>query len=125
MVLKGLNKYIRFLFVTGASKFAKIALFSGPNNLRDITYDEDFNELCGFTWPEIEKTYSIFIDELAVHYGMSKEEIHKYIRSIYNGYSWSVYKQKSVYNPWSICALIKTGRFYLVCYLPLRTMAAL
>ena len=110
-VLKSLSKQVIFTFVTGASKFAKTALFSGANNITDITYDARFNAICGFTLAEIEAKYSEYIDELAVVYGISREEFISLISKMYNGYTWDIGAAKQIYNPWSICHLFDRGVF--------------
>jgi len=50
-VIKGADAHIRFAFLTGVSKFSKVSLFSGLNNLNDITVDPDYSALCGYTAP--------------------------------------------------------------------------
>lgn len=61
-----------FTFVTGASKFAKTALFSGANNTTDITFDARFNAICGFTLVMKLKPHGEYIDELAAVFGISR-----------------------------------------------------
>ncbi|QLB41522.1 ATP-binding protein [Mannheimia pernigra] len=88
-VIKGQDANIRFAMLTGVSKFSKINLFSGLNNLYDATFDKQFSALCGYTQSELE---SVFAPELE---GVDLLELKNW----YNGYNWS---GESVYNPFDI-----------------------
>ncbi|MEG9490802.1 ATP-binding protein [Mannheimia indoligenes] len=88
-VIKGQDANIRFAMLTGVSKFSKINLFSGLNNLYDATLDKQFSHLCGYTQAELE---SVFAPELG---GVNLAELKNW----YNGYNWS---GESVYNPFDI-----------------------
>ncbi|CAJ0915167.1 2013_t:CDS:2, partial [Entrophospora sp. SA101] len=94
--LKALEEYIQFEFVTGISTFGYMSLFSGANDLEDVTIDELLNGAFGFTWEEIEHTASLF-NQLS---GDPNE-----IKDWYNGYLWD--GNTFVYNPYSICMLAK------------------
>ena len=91
--IKDYDAHIRFSFLTGVSKFSKVSLFSGLNNLEDITLAPDFSTLCGYTDHDID---TVFGDELA---GLDRDEI----RSWYNGYNWL---GAGVYNPFDIFAAV-------------------
>ncbi len=95
-VLKGLDEYLRFVFLTGVTKFSKVNLFSKLNNLEDITVDENYSDLCGYTEGELDKYFSEYLK------GANREEVRKW----YNGYSWL---GESVYNPFDILLFIKKG----------------
>ena len=88
-VLKPLDSYIRFVFITGVSKFSKVSLFSGLNQLQDITLNPEYSTICGYTQKEFEE---IFSDRLL---GVDLEMV----RCWYNGYSWL---GETVYNPFDI-----------------------
>ncbi len=60
--LKPLDAQLKFVFLTGVSKFSKVSLFSGLNQLNDITLDKRFAEICGYTQKELEE---VFREELA------------------------------------------------------------
>ena len=84
-VIKGQDAVIKFVFLTGVSKFSKVSLFSGLNNLRDITLSAEYSAICGYTDHDID---TVFAPELA---GLDREQIREW----YNGYNWlgeSVYK---------------------------------
>ncbi|MFA9500660.1 ATP-binding protein [Mannheimia sp. E30BD] len=88
-VLKESDAYLRFAMLTGVSKFSKINLFSGLNNLYDATLDKQFSDLCGYTQSELE---TVFAPELS---GVDLSELKNW----YNGYNWS---GESVYNPFDV-----------------------
>lgn len=88
-IIKGQDANIRFAMLTGVSKFSKINLFSGLNNLYDATLDKQFSNLCGYTQAELE---SVFAPELS---GVDLSEL----KTWYNGYNWG---GESVYNPFDI-----------------------
>nr|MCU0780758.1 AAA family ATPase [Akkermansiaceae bacterium] len=88
-VLKGADPHLRFVFVTGVSKFSKVSLFSGLNNLVDITLDPQTSALCGYTETDVDE---VFAPELP---GLDREEIRRW----YNGYNWT---GEAVYNPFDL-----------------------
>ncbi|WP_230658548.1 ATP-binding protein [Psychrobacter sp. I-STPA10] len=100
-VIKGQDAHIRFAMLTGVSKFSKVNLFSGLNNLLDITIDEKFSALCGYTQNELE---TIFAPELET---VSDEDKAK-IKVWYNGYNWT---GESVYNPFDILLYLNAKVF--------------
>ncbi len=97
-VIKDSDAHLRFVFITGVSKFSKVSLFSGLNNLMDITLSPMFATICG--WTEEELT-SVFADRLK---GKDRGEI----RHWYNGYAWLGEK---VYNPFSLLNYFREGLF--------------
>lgn len=96
--LKDYSAYIRFSFLTGVSKFSKVSLFSGLNNLYDITLDKNYSSLCGYTDQDID---TIFASELE---GLDRDEIRRW----YNGYNWL---GCGVYNPFDILQLFRLRKF--------------
>ncbi|MGC8926503.1 MAG: AAA family ATPase, partial [Myxococcota bacterium] len=88
-VLKGADAYIKFVMLTGVSKFSKVSLFSGLNNLSDITLDERYATICGYTQSEFESVFREYLD------GVDMEKVKLW----YNGYNWLGEK---VYNPFDI-----------------------
>jgi len=97
-VIKGADAYIKFAFLTGVSKFSKVSLFSGLNNLEDITIERNFSAICGYTDEDVD---TVFAPELE---GLDREQI----RSWYNGYNWT---GESVYNPFDLLLLFKNREF--------------
>ncbi len=96
--IKSNDAYIKFTFLTGVSKFSKVSLFSGLNNLKDITLDARYSAICGYTDADLD---TVFAPELP---GLDRDEI----RSWYNGYSWL---GEEVYNPFDILLLFDSRRF--------------
>ena len=97
--IKDLDEYIRFVMITGVSKFAKMNLFSGLNNLEDITIDERYATICGYTHAEVEENFG---DYLA---GVDTEKLKEW----YNGYN---YFGEPVYNPFDILLFFSKNREY-------------
>ena len=93
------DAHIHFTFITGVSKFSKVSIFSGLNNLTDITIDPQYSALCGYTETDLD---TVFAPELP---GLDRDEI----RTWYNGYSW-LGKEK-VYNPFDILLLFDKRTF--------------
>ena len=88
----------RFAFLTGVSKFSKVSLFSGLNNLSDITVDARWSALCGYTKADLDQ---VFAPELE---GLDREQI----RAWYNGYNWL---GEAVYNPFDVLLLFNAREF--------------
>ena len=97
-VIKGADAHVRFAMLTGVSKFSKVSLFSGLNNLNDLTIDRRFSALCGYTDEDID---TVFAPEQP---GLDRNEI----RLWYNGYNWS---GTSVYNPFDLLLLFQKREF--------------
>jgi hypothetical protein len=91
-VLKDSDAYLKFVFLTGVSKFSKVSLFSGLNNLSDITLDPRYSAICGYTDEDVD---SVFAPEL---HGLDRQQI----RDWYNGYNWL---GTAVYNPFGLLQL--------------------
>lgn len=88
-IIKDNDEYIRFTFITGVSKFSKVSLFSGLNNLKDITLMPDFGNICGYTQNDIETTLKPLLK------GVDLDELKLW----YNGYN---FLKDKVYNPYGI-----------------------
>ena len=97
-VIKGQDAHIRFVFLTGVSKFSKVSLFSGLNNLNDITLDAKYSALCGYTDEDVD---TLFAAELP---GLDRAEIKRW----YNGYNW---RGQAVYNPFDLLLLFEKREF--------------
>ena len=98
-IVKDSAEHVRFVFVTGVSMFSKVSLFSGLNNLRDISLDPRYGTICGYTEGDLDR---IFATELA---GLDRDGI----RAWYNGYSWL--GAERVYNPHDVLLLLDSRRF--------------
>ena len=98
-VIKDSDAHVRFTFITGVSKFSKVSLFSGLNNLKDITLDARYSAICGYTDTDLD---TVFAPELP---GLDRDQI----RDWYNGYSWL--GDEKVYNPFDILLLFDKRKF--------------
>ena len=98
-VVKDCDAHVRFAFLTGVSKFSKVSLFSGLNNLRDITLDPRYSAICGYTDADLD---AVFAPELP---GLDRGEIRRW----YNGYNWL--GGEKVYNPFDILLLFELRKF--------------
>ncbi len=99
-VIKDNDNYIRFFFVTGVSKFSHVSIFSDLNNLNDITLDENYSVIAGYTQQELEYYFAGYIRQLEKRYKQVFPDILLQIKKWYNGYSWDGIN--FVYNPFSI-----------------------
>lgn len=98
---KSCAKYIRLVFTTGVSRFSKLSVFSGLNNLRDITFSKEYSAICGITSEELLGNFGSGIRELSKEYEATFEETVEMLRSAYDGYHFSE-KGSDIYNPWSV-----------------------
>jgi hypothetical protein len=108
-VLKPSGNFLRFLFITGVSKFSRVSIFSDLNNLSDLTLDERYAAVCGFTEAEIRQYCQAGLDDLAAKESVSVEAIFAKIRNWYNGFSWN--GTDFVYNPYSTMRLMDSLQF--------------
>ena len=98
-VIKSCDAHIEFTLLTGVSKFAKVSIFSGLNNLMDITLDPQYSAICGYTERDLDE---VFAPELP---GLDRGEVRRW----YNGYSWL--GEEKVYNPFDILLLFRQRKF--------------
>ena len=98
-MIKFCDAHIRFCFLTGVSRFSKVSLFSGLNNLEDITLAPIYSSICGYTEEDLD---TVFAPELE---GLDRE----CIRDWYNGYSWG--GAERVYNPFDVLLLLRNREF--------------
>ncbi|MBR1935507.1 MAG: AAA family ATPase [Muribaculaceae bacterium] len=99
--LKDSLDYIRFIFITGISKFSQLSIFSELNLLTNISMLPQYATLCGVTEEEMETTFSDGIDRLAEVYEISREQMIAQLRQYYDGYCFAENSAK-VYNPFSL-----------------------
>jgi hypothetical protein len=108
-VIKDSDEYIRFLLITGVSKFSKVSIFSELNNLKDLTIHPKFATLVGYTQTELEDYFEEGVEELCEEQGIEKHELLALIKEWYNGYSWD--GKQFLYNPFSILSYFDSGQF--------------
>lgn len=108
-IIKGMDEYLKFVMLTGVSKFSKVSIFSDLNNLNDITINERFTTLMGCTQQDLEHYFSDRIVVLAEIRDADKKTTLAKIRTWYNGYSWD--GENFLYNPFSLLLLFDNNNF--------------
>lgn len=99
--LKSKDGYIKFAMLTGVTKFGKVSVFSDLNNLKDISMDERYVEICGITEKEIHDNLEDELHELARNQRMSYDEVCQELKACYDGYHF-VEDSVGIYNPFSL-----------------------
>lgn len=100
-VLKKSEEHIRFCMLTGVTRYGKLSIFSGLNNLNDISFDDKFAGICGITEEELHEYYEEGIIKFAKVKGWSVKETYEKFKFYYDGYHFSESLQ-DIYNPYSI-----------------------
>lgn len=108
-MLKGEHEYIHKIVITGVSKLAKVSVFSGMNNVSDISLMPAYNDLLGLTQADIEHYFGDYLTVLAQKFDFSHAELMESIRLWYNGYTWDGVNR--VYNPYSMINLFNQMEF--------------
>ena len=114
-VLKSMDPYLGFIFITGGAKFTKTSIFSELNNLLDITLSKKYANICGVPVSELDGYFSDYIKMLS-----QQEEFRKYsslydeILAWYDGYSWD--GKTKLLNPFSLLSFFSQGRFFSFWY---------
>ncbi|MCH5218283.1 MAG: ATP-binding protein [Muribaculaceae bacterium] len=109
-VLKNAEPYIHFCFMTGVTCYGKVSVFSGLNNLNDITFDNEYAGICGITESELHEYYDPGVEILAGTLKTTKEEIYEKLKFNYDGYHFSS-SLLDVYNPYSINYVFSKSEF--------------
>jgi len=108
--LKSLDKYINFVFITGVSSFAKAGIFSGLNNLKIITLNDQWTTICGYTDQEIDQYFTPHIQAWANAENISYDTLRSQIKQWYNGYRFGA-NATSVHNPFSLMNALDLQKF--------------
>ena len=99
--LKACDPYLRFVFITGITKFSQLSIFSELNNLKNISMDPAFAAVCGISEEEIQTQMSDYLDDFAVHQEITREEAMTALKKQYDGYHFS-WPSPDMYNPFSL-----------------------
>lgn len=110
MAIKGLDAFIDFVFITGISSFTRAGLFSGINNLRDITLKNEFSSICGYTDKEIDRYFADYIQKWCHETNISYNELRAQLKNWYNGYFFGG-NAAPVYNPFSLMNALEAQSF--------------
>lgn len=106
---KSSAEHIRLVFLTGISRFSKLSIFSDLNNIRDISFSDEYADVCGITERELLENFQEGIRELAGTYATSYEEICSMLKANYDGYRFAR-KGSDIYNPWSVLNAMAESR---------------
>ena len=106
--LKDCDPYLRFVFITGISKFSQLSIFSEINNIKNISMMPEYSTLCGFTQEELEHTFTAGIDRLAERMELTREQALQKLKVTYDGYHFGK-SSPGVYNPFSIINSMSDG----------------
>ncbi len=106
---KSSAEHIRLVFLTGVSRFSKLSVFSDLNNLKDITFDDAFADICGITETELLDNFQQGIQQIAEEYRLSYEGACQKLKKNYDGYRFAR-KGSDIYNPWSVLNAMANAR---------------
>ena len=109
IVVKNCSDYLRFVMLTGVSKFSKAGVFSSLNNLKDISMSKEYSDIVGYTQQELEKYFSDWLEKTEKELSMDREELLSTIEEYYDGFSFD--GEKRVYNPFSILNFFSDQEF--------------
>lgn len=109
-VMKSMDARIRFGFLTGVTKIGKMSIFSGLNNLNDISMIPDYVDICGVSESELHEYFDGSISELSSANEMSKEECYVKLKSMYDGYHFCE-DSIGIYNPFSLLNTFQNKKF--------------
>ena len=98
---KAADEHLKFVFLTGVTKFSQISVFSGFNQPKDISINTDYESLCGITQEELENYFAEPIEEMAESEKCTREEMLLRLKEEYDGYHFGK-KLTDIYNPFSI-----------------------
>ena len=108
--LKSCDRYIRFAFLTGVTKFGKVSVFSDLNNLFDISFDQRYSTICGITEAELHANFDEGVQLLADYNKMTKEECYARMERDFDGYHFCM-DSPGMYNPFSVLNTLASQQF--------------
>ena len=109
-VMKSQDGKIRFGFLTGITKLGKLSIFSGLNNLNDISMDYRYADICGISEKDLHAYFDESVQEMAEANKMSKEECYARLKEYYDGYHFCE-DSEDIYNPFSLLSALNGKRF--------------
>ena len=105
-VLKKMEECIKFCFLTGVTRYGKVSVFSGLNNLEDISFLDDYAGICGITEDELHSFYDDGIAQFAEEKSLQKKEVYSQLKFYYDGYHFTE-SLLDIYNPYSLNRALK------------------
>ena len=109
-VMKSADGYIRFAMLTGVTKFSKVSVFSDLNNLEDISFRRNYNELCGISEQELQDNLGDELPEFSQSLDLTESELCDKLRRYYDGYHFAP-DTSGIYNPFSLLHAFKNREF--------------
>lgn len=109
-VLKSADAHLRFVFLTGVTKFGQISVFSDLNQLKDISMDARYATICGITDKELKRDFQPELEALAANEGLSYEEVCQKMKRMYDGYHFR-HNMEGLYNPFSVLNALDSVEF--------------
>ncbi len=110
-VLKSADRYLRFVFLTGVTKFAQVSVFSDLNQLNDISMDRAYNALCGITQDELVRTFGPEVQRLGENEELTFEETVFCLAKKYDGYHFCEDTSVGIFNPFSLLNVFQKLNF--------------
>ena len=107
-MIKSCGNYLRFVFITGISKFSKTGVFSAMNNLSDISLDREYGDITGYTQDELKFYFRDWIDSASQKMEISPDSLLVRLKDYYDGFSFDGFTR--LYNPFSIMLCLSKGR---------------
>ena len=104
--LKPCDQYLRFVFLTGITKFSQLSIFSKLNNIENISMDDNYAAICGITEDELHSQLEYDVQLIADKKSILKEEMYTRLKENYDGYHFSI-KSPDIYNPYSIFSALR------------------
>ena len=108
--LKACDPYLRYVFLTGITKFSQLSIFSELNNIKNISMDEPYVAICGITEEEIKEQMSYDLDLLAEKMQITRDEVLAKLKENYDGYHFT-WPSPDIYNPFSLFNAFNDGKF--------------
>ena len=109
-VMKGKDAYIKFGFLTGVSRIGKVSVFSALNNLKDISIDARYTDVCGISEKDLKKYFNESVRELAETNGISVKKCYEQLAQMYDGYHFCE-NTAGIYNPFSVLNTFDSLKF--------------
>jgi hypothetical protein len=103
--IKAADAWVRFIFITGISKFSRMGVFSALNNLEDISMNARYSTMLGYTEDELHSYFSAYIDETALAMKKNRDDLILEVRDYYDGFSFD--GENHLYNPFSTLNFFK------------------
>ena len=114
--IKQYTDKFRLIFITGVTRSSHISIFSAFNNLIDISLNDEFNTLLGFTKDDLIKYFDIYVENSSRILNINRNDLYQRIEQYYDGYQFSINAKEALYNPWSILNFFKNSENGFINY---------